>query len=189
MHDRAAFKSAFARSEMRMTKSVTYCLSRDERTQRAIRLLVARETVLESEASQAPRHVLPLVDVRAELLDVEGEVPVYHVLAHVEPLLVVRSHSCVAIRLNVERVHLMPRTYHVFKCISLFEFQVFQLNEVFEHALAALVLSHELDQLVHDTLEVLVCLISELAIPVEVHEVLHSLSLRVACLTDEREEQ
>ena len=152
-------------------------------------LLIARQTVLERQAVQAPSHILPLVDMRTELLDVEGKVPIDHILSHIEALFVVSAHSCVAIRLNVKRVRRVPRTDHIFEHISLFEFQVAQIDHFSEHALTPLILRHKLDQLIDDALEVLISLISQLCIAVQVHKVLHSLTLSVACLTDKGEEE
>ena len=155
----------------------------------AVRLLVTRQTVLKGQAIQAPSHILPLIYMRTELLDIERKVPIYHILAHIKALFVMRSHSRIAIRLYVKRMRRMPRTHHIFEYISLFEFQVVEVDQIFEDTLAPFIFRHELDQLIDDALEVLIRLISQLCIGVQVHEVLHSLTLGIACLTDKSEEE
>ena len=82
--------------------------------------------MFESQASHTPSHVLTLVYVWTQFLDVEGEIPIDHVLTHIEALLVVSSHPCITILLNVEGVSLVPRTDHIFKGVALFEFQLVQ---------------------------------------------------------------
>ena len=127
--------------------------------------------------------------MRAELLDIERVVPIDHVLAHIEALLVVSSHPCVTVLLNVVGVRRVPRADHILESVALFEFQLLQRYKRLENALTSLILSHKLNELVDDPLEVLICLVSQLGVAVEVHEVLHSLTLGIACLADEGEEQ
>ena len=127
--------------------------------------------------------------MRAELLDIERVVPINHVLAHVVALLVVSSHPSVSVLLNVEGVCRVPRADHILESVALFEFQLVHGDKRLENALTSLILSHKLDELVDDPLEVLICLVSKLGVAVQVHEVLHSLTLGIACLADEGEEQ
>ena len=87
--------------------------------------------MLEGEAMLAPPHVLTLIDMWAELVDVEGVVPIDHVLAHIVSLLVVSSHPSVTVRFDVERMRRVPRTEDVLECISLFELQVVHADEFF----------------------------------------------------------
>ena len=145
--------------------------------------------MLKGQAIQAPSHILSLIYMRTELLDIERKVPIYHIFAHIKALFVMRSHSRIAIRLYVKWVRRMPRTHHIFKNISLFEFQVVEVDQIFEDTLAPLIFRHKLDQLIDDALEVLIRLISQFCIGVQVHEVLHSLTLGIACLTDKSEEE
>ena len=166
----------------------TYCFTWDERAHCPVWLLVGCQTMFKSKASLAPIHVLTLVNVRAELLDVEGVIPIDHVLAHIVPFLEMSTHSRIAVVLDVEWMRRVPRTDYVLESVSLFKFQVVNIDEVFKDTLTALILSNILNQLVDDPLEILVGLVTKLAVAVKVHEVFHTLTLRIACLADKCEE-
>ena len=83
---------------------MTYSLAWDGRTESAVRLLVAGETMFKRKAVLAPCHVLAIIDMWTELLNIEGEVPIYHVLSHIVAILVVSSHPRVAISFDIEGV-------------------------------------------------------------------------------------
>ena len=137
----------------------------------------------------APSVILLRVDVLAELGHVEGVVPIDHILPVVVALLVVGAQSRVAILLNVVVVGGVVAADHFLDPVTVFEFEVVEIDQVFDHALAAVILRHQLDQLVHYALEVGICLVPDLAVAPEVHKQLHSLSLRKACLADKCDEE
>lgn len=167
----------------------TYRLAGDEGSKGAVRHIVGGETGFESKSVVAPSVILLRADVLAELGNVKRVVPVDHILPVVVPSFVVGAQSRVAVRLNIVAVCRVVAADYVFDPVSVFEFQVVEVDEVFDHALAAVILSHQLDQLIHHALEVRICLVSDLAVSPEVHKQLHPFSLRQACLTEEGNEE
>ena len=144
--------------------------------------------MLVSKTIHAPSIVLLAIDMWATLFDVELVVPVNHVLSNVKSIFIVSSQSGISILFNIILMRRIVAANHFFKRISLLKLQMLKANQIFEHRLASLVLGDKLNELVYDTLEVSICLISDLAITPEINEKLHALSLGETGLTDESKE-
>jgi len=82
----------------------------------------------------------------------------------------VGAQSSVTIFLDVVLVGVVVAAQHILKGVPLFKLEVVEIDHLFDDALAALVLSHKLDQLIDDPLEVGVSLVSDLTVAPQVHE-------------------
>ena len=188
-HDVVFHFVSLNQNTIRIEKNETYCLTGHKATHCPVRNIVGGETRLKSKSSLAPCRILFVVDERGHFLYVECEVPINHVSAHIIALLVVCAQPRIPITLDVVAVVRVVAADDRLKRISLLEFHVIEVDDFLQDALAAVILSHKLDQLIDDPLEVRIGLITNLAVAIQVHEELHALTLRISCLTDEGEEE
>ena len=124
-----------------------------------------------------------------ELFDIEGVVPINHVLSHIKAVLVVGAEPGISIALNIVVMRGVVRADDFLDAVTFFEFQLIEVHEVLQYALTALILSYQLNQLINDPLEIGVSFVTQLAVSIKVHEELHSLTFRQTCLADESQEE